>query len=139
MNYLLDTNICIYIIKKQPQEVLEKFNNLSPGNVALSSITLAELNYGIMKSSDPTKNQEALSKFLTPLEILDFDYLATLEYGIIRAYLEKKGTPIGPLDTLIAAHAKSQNLTLVTNNEKEFERIPDLKIENWVNENNNPP
>jgi tRNA(fMet)-specific endonuclease VapC len=132
MYYLLDTNICIYIIKKRPAKVLERFNSLSIGDVAISSITLAELHYGIMKSSNPKKNQEALDKFLTPLEILDFDYFATIAYGKIRAYLEKNGTPIGPLDNLIAAHAMSQKLTLVTNNEKEFKRIPDLKIENWA-------
>jgi tRNA(fMet)-specific endonuclease VapC len=132
MEYLLDTNICIYIIKKRPASVLKKFESLSPGDVAISSITLAELYYGIMKSSNPKKNQEALDKFLIPLEILYFDYPATIEYGKIRAGLEKKGTPIGALDTLIASHAKSLNLTLVTNNEKEFERIPDLKIENWT-------
>ncbi|MBS3776834.1 MAG: type II toxin-antitoxin system VapC family toxin [Bacteroidales bacterium] len=132
MEYLLDTNICIYIIKKRPANVLKKFESLSPGDVAISSITLAELYYGIMKSSNPKKNQEALDKFLIPLEILDFDYAVTIEYGKIRADLEKNGTPIGPLDTLIASHAKSLNLTLVTNNEKEFERIPDLKIENWT-------
>jgi len=132
MEYLLDTNICIYIIKKRPAGVLKKFESLSLGDVAISSITLAELYYGIMKSSNPKKNQEALDKFLIPLEILDFDYTATIEYGKIRADLEKKGTPIGPLDTLIASHVKSLNLTLVTNNEKEFARIPDLKIENWT-------
>ncbi len=132
MDYLLDTNICIYIIKRRPDKVLQKFEVLSLGSVAVSSITLAELHYGIMKSSDPEKNQGALDKFLTPLEIIDFDYFATLEYGKIRAELEKNGTPIGPLDTLIAAHAKSLNLTLVTNNEKEFQRIPELKIENWA-------
>lgn len=132
MEYLLDTNICIYIIKKRPGKVLDKFNTLSLGDVGISSITLAELHYGIMKSSNPNKNQEALDKFLTPLEILDFDYFATIDYGKIRADLEKKGTPIGPLDTLIAAHAKSRKLTLVTNNEKELKRIPELKIENWV-------
>ena len=132
MEYLLDTNICIYIIKKRPASVLKKFESLSLGDVAISSITLAELYYGIMKSSNPKKNQEALDKFLIPLEILYFDYPATIEYGKIRAGLEKKGTPIGALDTLIASHAKSLNLTLVTNNEKEFERIPDLKIENWT-------
>jgi len=132
MEYLLDTNICIYIIKKRPAGVLKKFESLSLGDVAISSITLAELYYGIMKSSNPKKNQEALDKFLIPLEILEFDYNATIEYGKIRADLEKKGTPIGPLDTLIASHAKSLNLTLVTNNEKEFERIPELKIENWT-------
>ncbi len=132
MEYLLDTNICIYIIKKRPISVFEKFKNLSIGSVGISSITLAELQYGIMKSSDPQKNQEALERFLIPLEIMDFDYKATIEYGKIRADLEKKGIPIGPLDTLIASHAKSLDLTLVTNNEKEFNRIPELKIENWI-------
>jgi len=102
------------------------------GSIGISTITLAELQFGIMKSSNPQKNQEALDKFLTPLEIIDFDSKATVEYGIIRANLEKKGAPIGPLDTLIAAHAKSLDLTLITNNEKEFERIPGLKIENWT-------
>jgi len=132
MEYLLDTNICIYIIKKKPINVFEKFKSLLIGSIGISSITLAELQYGIMKSSYPEKNQEALDLFLTPLEILDFDYLATVQYGKIRSELEKKGTPIGPLDTLIAAHAKSLDSTLVTNNEKEFERIDGLKIEKWA-------
>ena len=130
MEYLLDTNICIYIIKKNPLIVFDKFRSLSIGSIGISTITLAELQFGIMKSSNPEKNQEAIDKFLTPLVILDFDFNATIEYGKIRAYLEKKGTPIGPLDTLIAAHAKSQDLTLITNNVREFERIPSLKIEN---------
>ena len=132
VTHLLDTNICIYIIKRKPVNVLEKFKSLSIGTIGISSITLAELQFGVMKSSDPNKNQEALDKFLTPLEILDFDYYATIQYGKIRAQLERKGTPISPLDTLIASHAMSLELTLVTNNLKEFERIPDLKIENWV-------
>jgi tRNA(fMet)-specific endonuclease VapC len=132
MEYLLDTNICIYIIKKRPISVFEKFKSLSIGSIGISSITLAELQYGIMKSSYPEKNQEALDKFITPLEIIDFDYNATIEYGKIRADLERKGTSIGPLDTLIAAHAKSLDLILVTNNEKEFERILGLKVENWT-------
>lgn len=85
-----------------------------------------------MKSSNPDKNQEALDKFLTPIEIVDFGFYATIEYGKIRAELERKGTPVGPLDMLIASHAKSLNLTLVTNNEKEFDRIVGLKIENWT-------
>src|SRR5680860_794934 len=97
MEYLLDTNICIYIIKKQPIQVLEKFNSLSLGNVGISTITLAELNFGVMKSSNPKKNHDALSKFLTPLEIVDFDFSASIDYGMIRFYLEKNGTPIGPL------------------------------------------
>jgi tRNA(fMet)-specific endonuclease VapC len=105
---------------------------LSIGSIGISSITLAELQYGIMKSSLPDKNREALEKFITPLEINDFDYKASVEYGKIRADLEGKGIPIGPLDTLIAAHARSLDLILVTNNEKEFNRIPDLKVENWI-------
>ena len=132
MEYLLDTNICIYIIKKRPIIVFDKFRSLSIGSIGISSITLAELQYGIMKSSNPDKNQEALDKFLTPIEIIDFGFYATMEYGKIRAELERKGTPIGPLDTLIASHAKSLDLTLVTNNEREFERISGLKIENWT-------
>lgn len=132
MEYLLDTNICIYIIKKRPVQVLRKFTGFAVGDIAISSITLAELQFGVVKSSNPEKNQEALDKFLTPIEILDFGYYASIEYGKIRAALERKGTPIGPLDMLIASHAKSMGLTLVTNNVKEFERIPGLKIENWV-------
>ena len=132
IEYLLDTNICIYIIKRKPVQVFEKFKSLSFGSIGISSITLAELQYGIMKSSIPERNQEALEIFLTPLEIIDFDFNATVEYGKIRADLERNGTPIGPLDTLIASHAKSLNLTLVTNNEKEFERVAGLKIENWT-------
>lgn len=132
MEYLLDTNICIYIIKNRPIIVFDKFKSLLIGSIGISTITLAELQFGIMKSSNPQKNQEALDKFLTPLEIIDFDSKATIDYGIIRANLEKKGTPIGSLDTLIAAHAKSLDLTLITNNEKEFERIPGLKIDNWT-------
>ncbi len=132
MDYLLDTNICIYIIKKKPAEVFEKFKNLTIGDVGISSITLAELQYGIEKSSNSLKNREALEKFLTPIEIIDYGYEATIEYGIIRAELEKNGIPIGPLDTLIASHAKSLDVILVTNNVREFQRIPGLKIENWT-------
>lgn len=112
--------------------MFEKFKSLSIGEIGISSITLAELQYGVMKSSQPTKNQEALNKFLTPLEIIDFDYSATLMYGMIRADLERKGMSIGPLDTLIAAHALSLNITLVTNNEREFIRVDGLNVENWV-------
>jgi tRNA(fMet)-specific endonuclease VapC len=132
MEYLLDTNICIYIIKKRPAAVFEKFKNLTIGDVGISSITLAELQYGIEKSSDSEKNREALEKFLTPVEIIDYGYDATVEYGKIRAELENKGVPIGPLDMLIASHAKSLDVILVTNNVREFERIPGLRIENWT-------
>lgn len=132
MEYLLDTNICIYIIKKKPEQVFDKLLTLSIGSVGISAITLAELHYGLEKSTNPDKNKDALEKFLTPIEIIDFGVGATEEYGKIRAELENKGTPIGPLDMLIAAHAKSLGLTLVTNNEKEFVRIVNLKIENWT-------
>ncbi len=132
MEYLLDTNICIYIIKKKPLNVFNKFQTLSVGSVGISAITLAELEYGIAKSMNPEGNRAALEKFLIPLNILDFGIDSTNEYGKIRAALEKQGTPIGSLDLLIAAHAVSLNLILVTNNENEFERVEHLKIENWV-------
>lgn len=132
MEYLLDTNICIYIIKKKPANVFERFKTLKIGDVGISSITLAELQYGVEKSSNIEKNRDALQKFLTPIEIVDFGYDATIEYGKIRTELEKKGTPIGPLDMLIASHAKSMDIVLVTNNIKEFERVSGLKIENWT-------
>lgn len=132
MNYLLDTNICIYIIKKNPQSVFNRLLEIPPHQLSVSAISVAELEYGVRKSSQPEKNQLALKNFLKPLSVLSFDFNATIEYGMIRSNLEKKGIPIGPLDLLIAAHAKSLNYTLVTNNEKEFSRIEGLKIENWV-------
>jgi len=130
--YILDTNICIYIIKKKPEKVFKKFRGLTRGVVGISSITLAELLYGIGKSSKPIQNQVALDQFLKPLNILDFDAIAAKEFGRIRSDLEKKGTPIGSLDTLIAAHAKSAEAILVTNNTKEFDRVTELKVENWA-------
>ena len=130
--YILDTNICIYIIKKKPVKVFNKFKELTPGTVCISSITLAEMQYGIGKSSKPVRNQDALNQFLLPLDILDFNALAAIEYGNIRSTLEREGTPIGSLDMLIAAHAKSIGAVLVTNNTKEFNRVADLRIENWA-------
>jgi tRNA(fMet)-specific endonuclease VapC len=132
MGYLLDTNICIYIIKRKPESVLTKLSQIPLGQIGISSITIAELDYGARKSANPEKNISALNQFLIPFEIFNFDYNATIEYGIIRSSLEKKGTPIGPLDTLIAAHAKSLNYSLVTNNEREFQRVEGLEVENWV-------
>ncbi len=132
MAYLLDTNICIYIIKEKPRSVLDKFNSLRPGEVALSIITVAELQYNARKSAAPEKNLLALEKFLIPFIIFDFDFLASIEYGLIRSELETAGTPIGPLDTLIAAHAKSLRYILVTNNEREFNRVNGLQVQNWV-------
>ena len=133
MTYMLDTNICIYAIKNKPEQVLEKLKeNLSNG-ICISAITLAELQHGVEKSINPEKNSMALLQFLSILDILPFDDLAAVEYGKICAYLQKRGTPIGTIDMLIAAHAKTENLIIVTNNVREFERVPDLKIENWEN------
>lgn len=132
MKYLLDTNICIYIIKKKPSQIFEKLEALQINDVGISAITLAELEYGISKSTFFEKNKIALIKFLAPLEILLFTEKAAEIYGKIRSYLEKTGSVIGTLDLFIGAHAKSENLVLVTNNVTEFSRIPKLKIENWV-------
>lgn len=132
MRYLLDTNICIYIIKKSPQKTFAKFRQLSVGEVGLSAITYAELEYGVAHSSDPARNRIALSEFLAPLEILDFQTQVAPLYGTLRSSLARSGKMIGPLDLLIAAHALSLGATLITNNVKEFSRVPDLKIDNWV-------
>jgi tRNA(fMet)-specific endonuclease VapC len=132
MKYMLDTNICIYIIKKQPENVLKHFNSFALGDICISSVTLAELSYGVEKSQHSQKNKAALEGFVLPLEIMPFDDMAAYHYGRIRACLEKKGMPIGPLDLMIAAHAFHLNSILITYNKKEFSRIPKLKIENWV-------
>lgn len=130
--YFLDTNTCIYIIKKSPKKVFEKLKTLKLHDVAVSSITFCELQYGISNSSRPTENQEALREFLAPLEILDFPAACAPLYGEVNAQLKKKGTPIGPLDLLIGIHAGHENATLVTNNVREFKRIPGLKVQNWA-------
>jgi len=130
--YLLDTNICIYIIKKKPTEMLERLISLDPLLVNVSSITVAELEYGVAKSSRPDQNREALLNFLAPLQIITFDTVAAQHYGEIRAYLEKRGGTIGAMDLLLAAHARSRSLIMVTNNEREYSRVPGLRIENWV-------
>ena len=132
IKFLLDTNICIYIIRQKPVNVINRFHQTRISDIGISSITLSELNYGVSKSIKPEQNQFALSQFLTPLEILPYDDLAAHYYGNLRTYLEKQGTPIGSLDMLIAAHALSLNCILITNNEKEFTRIPNLEVENWV-------
>jgi tRNA(fMet)-specific endonuclease VapC len=134
MRYMLDTNICIYLIKRQPREVIDKFQGITPGEIAISSVTVAEMMYGVAKSQHKDKNKSALESFLAPLEIVDFDFQAAQHYGIVRVYLEKTGTPIGAYDLMIAANALSLGLVLVTNNEREFQRIPDLIVENWVNQ-----
>lgn len=133
MKYLLDTNICIYVINKKPQKVLSRFSQYSVEDFAVSSITHAELQYGIAKSRHSERNQAALNEFLLPLTILPFhgDRLVRC-YGRIRADLESTGQTIGPLDMLIAAHALSLELTIITNNTQEFSRIPGLACENWA-------
>lgn len=132
MIYMLDTNICIYVMKRKPENVLKRFHNELNGGLCISSITLAELEYGMKHSSAPVKNEQALLRFLAPISILPFGEAAAIEYGEIRSCLQAKGTPIGPLDMLIAAHAKAEKTVLVTNNVREFKRVPGLKVENWV-------
>ena len=132
MKFLLDTNICIYLIRKHPHNVLKKFESCAIGEIGISSITLAELSYGVEKSQHIIQNKKALQEFITPLEVAPFDDQASFHYGKIRAELEKKGVPIGSLDFLIAAHALSLDAKLITNNTKEFARIKKLKLENWV-------
>lgn len=132
MILLLDTNTCIYLIKKHPPEVLRRFDEYTVGDIGISSITAAELHFGVPKSQRPEENLRALEQFLLPLTLAHFDENAAAAYGHVRAQLEKQGTPIGSLDTLIAAHALSLDLMLVTNNVREFERVPGLEVENWV-------
>jgi tRNA(fMet)-specific endonuclease VapC len=127
---LLDTNTCIYIINNRPPNVLEKFCKYKAGEVGISSIAASELAYGVAKSGS-LKNRKALEMFLAPLQILPFDSQCLWFYADLRASLEKQGQSIGPMDTLIAAHALSIGGTLVTNNVKELVRVPKLKLENW--------
>jgi tRNA(fMet)-specific endonuclease VapC len=132
MKYMLDKNICIYIIKRKPESVLQNLKANIDEGIAISSITLAELLYGVETSTYPEKNRLALTQFLAILDILPFDDNAAAEYGKICAVLKRSGTPIGIMDMLIAAHAKAQRLTVVTNNVREFERVQGLTIENWA-------
>ena len=130
--FLLDTNMCIYLIKRQPAQTLVRLQSLDISTVGISSIPLSELEYGVSKSSKSEQNKMALVEFLAPLEILPYDDAASASYGSLRAFLESQGTPIGPLDTLIAAHALALGCTLVANNVREFSRVPNLTVENWV-------
>ena len=128
---LLDTNICIYIINTRPPEVLARFHRHRLGEIGVSSVVAAELAFGVAKSGS-MRNRRALEMFLAPLEILPFDERAVWVYGDLRADLEKRGQGIGSLDTMIAAHALSLEALLVTNNTREFERVPGLQLENWA-------
>ncbi len=132
MKLLLDTYICIYIIKQQPAAVLKRFVEYQVGDIGISSITLSELRYGVAKSAHREKNAKALDEFVIPLEVISFDDEAAHVYGDIRATLEKAGTPIGAMDMLIAAHAVSLGIPLGTNNTREFVRIPTLTIIDWT-------
>lgn len=134
MRYLLDTNICIYLIKEKPAQVLDKFRAHSVGQIGVSSITVSELWYGVAKSERRKVNERALKQFLLPLTVREYDDGAAEAYGKIRAALEKEGQPIGAMDLLIAAQAVSMGVILVTNNEREFSRVPGLIVENWARE-----
>ncbi len=132
MKYMLDTNICIYIIKNKPLKVIEALKKVEIGQICLSVITLAELEYGVEKSQQREKNKLALTGFLIPFEILPFPLKAATKFGEIRAFLEKKGKSVGAYDLLIGAHALSEDAVLVTNNIKDFSNIPNLLLENWA-------
>jgi tRNA(fMet)-specific endonuclease VapC len=132
MKYLLDTNICVGLIRQRPKGLIKQLTSYKPGDIGISTITIAELIHGAQKSSQVEQNMTALDQFLLPLEIADFDQSAAFVYGYIRNYLESKGTLIGSMDMLIAAHALSLNVALVTNNTREFKRVPNLKIEDWM-------
>jgi tRNA(fMet)-specific endonuclease VapC len=131
MRYLLDTNICIYAIKQRPISVIAALRAHAQAGIGISSITAAELWFGVEKSGS-ARNRDALRHFLEPLEIADFDLAAAEVYGRVRLQLEQAGTPIGPLDTQIAAHALHLDVTLVTNDTREFERVAGLRLENWA-------
>ena len=131
LKYLLDTNIAIHVIKCRPVEALDQFNRHA-GQLALSAISQAELIHGVEKSSMPERNLRVMEDFCSRLVILDYGPKAAGHHGEIRANLELKGTPIGVNDLHIAGHARSEGLTLVTNNMKEFERVEGLRLENWV-------
>jgi len=129
--YMLDTNICIELLRGRGRAILQRLRQFEIDEVSISSIVLAELRHGVSKSSNPARQASLLADFCAPLDILPFDVETAEEYGRIRAALERAGTPIGPLDTLIAGHAISADCTLVTNNEAEFQRVPGLAVENW--------
>src|SRR3990167_602460 len=132
MKYMLDTNICIYLRKHSPENIIKKFKTMSAEDIVISSIVLTELAFGVYNSAHPEKNLDTLKKLVSPLSVLAYDESAAYCCGEIRAHLKKNGTPIGPMDILIAAHALSVNAILITNNTKEFSRIKNLRLENWT-------
>lgn len=132
IRYLLDTSICIAMIRGRGAAVVTKLRRRRIGSVGISTITLAALQYGVANSSDPQRNAVALAHVVAPLEVMPFDDRAAASYGRVRADLQRAGTPIGPLDTLIPAHALALGVTLVTSNEREFARVGGLRVENWL-------
>jgi tRNA(fMet)-specific endonuclease VapC len=132
MKYMLDTNICIGLIRQKTPKLIRRLTRCAPGEVGVSSITVAELAYGVNKSTQVEKNKSALERFLLPIEVADFDQRASVAYGLVRAYLEREGKIIGSMDMLIGAHALSLGILLITNNTDEFQRIPKLKVEDWI-------
>ncbi len=132
MNYFLDTNICVYFLKGSHPNIVKNIQPMHPSNIKIPSIVKAELLYGAEKSRNRNENLNIVLQFLDPYEIIDFDDNATYEYAAIRSALEKNGKIIGPNDLLIASIVKAGNGILVTNNEKEFKNIKNLKIENWI-------
>lgn len=132
MLYMLDTNICIYLIKRRSDELLNRMRVYRTGEIGVSVVTVAELQYGVSKSQNKERNQAALETFLLPLDIADFSFTVAVTYGDIRAQSERQGQSIGPLDTMIAAHALSLDVPLLTNNTREFERVKGLRVEDWT-------
>lgn len=132
MIYMLDTNICIYAINKDHEEIRRKLVEHLDEGICISAITFAELEHGVYKSAKVEKNADNLARFTRIIPVVPFDEHCAAEYGKICAYLQKAGTPIGTMDMLIAAHAKSMGASVITNNMREFKRIPDLKLENWI-------
>ncbi|KQZ40869.1 tRNA(fMet)-specific endonuclease VapC [Ensifer sp. ENS07] len=131
LKYMLDTNICIYTVKNRPQQVREAFNR-HHGQLCISSVSLMELIYGAERSAMPERNLSVIEGFAARLEVLNYDQAAASHTGQLRAELARSGTPIGPYDQLIAGHARSQGLILVTNNRREFDRVPGLRVEDWT-------
>jgi tRNA(fMet)-specific endonuclease VapC len=132
VKYLLDTDICIYLIRKKPAHVLQRFEKLRIGDAGISAITFSELCFGAENSSNPASNHQLLLEFVAPLEIMEYPVDAASTYGRLRAALNKTGQSIGPLDLLIASHAVHLDATLVTKNTSEFSRLSELRVENWV-------
>ncbi len=132
MLYMLDTNICIYLIKNRSEVLLNRMRVFRTGEIGVSVVTVSELQYGVSKSVSKDRNQAALAAFLLPLEIAEFTVDVAVIYGQVRAEFERRGQSIGPLDTLIAAHALSLDVSLVTNNVREFNRVQELRVENWT-------